>query len=323
MWLKNEENYTTKFLIKKEKKKDWLIFFKNNLQLKTIKTNSFDIIEKLENNFFEYYKLSLSNKHYIKMCLLVMTEENIDINSINFEKTLKNSQYDPKKILLLANIHNYRLVKESANFLHDFNPEIAVDLNNLPNKKYLHSCFNTEAFNLFKLESHKKFEYLNENNKEIIKNLEDETKDSLFTIHTEPLVNWQLLKEFTKTSENVELFLDLIKQKIIKPNLLTKELDGKTTNLFELLMLKPTNNNYIILTSLLETYKENFNLKLTYNFFDEKLNLIKENLKETKLQQEIQNFTSILKKIELSVLKKDLLENLKEKEEDSGKVTKI
>lgn len=158
-WVKKTQHKELLFKIEKDRKPFWSNFFVKNLQLNTINKTSYDLIESLENNFFAYYKLNKQDKHYAKMCLLVLLEERMDINSIHWENFFKSSMIDPQKIILLAKRHNYLLVKETALFLESFN-NVKIDINEINEKKFLDSCFTSESFLDYKFNSHKNFQDL-------------------------------------------------------------------------------------------------------------------------------------------------------------------
>lgn len=318
MWIILEENKPVNVTFKKELFSDWYDFVISYLSLNTKQNNSFTVISSFENNFFEYHKLTKANKHYAKMCLLVMVEENIDISKIDWGNFFKSSYSDPKKILLMANNHNYRLVREAANFLHEFNPKIEINLNELPNKDYLDGSFNTELFNLFKLESQKKFQYFYLENNKITKRLLSKKENLILEIDTTPLVGWELLNNFFKDDEYIKLYEDLIEQKVIKPSLMVDS--EKKESLFEFLMFRSSENNLPVLSKLFFSNTELFNDKLMLEYFNQKLEQVNSlfNLEKMKYPKGMDNYISMLKQVEMFSLNKNLQQNLTNGKEEKG-----
>lgn len=325
MWINQKESGLAELVIKKELKPIWQVFFEKNIALTTLQTTSLHLIESLENNFFEYYKLNKANQYYAKMCLLVMLEEKIDINALGWKDFSQSSFVSPQKILLLANNHNYRLVKEAANFLYEFNSEINIDLNDLPNSSCLDPSLNTQLFRFFELESFKKMQYLHLENDKIARELKKDC-NSTFTISTEPFLRWEMLNMFTTNQFYLTLFIDLIKQKIIHPGLKLDQEKYSEDTLFEFLMFRQTPYSGLITEFLFDEFRDEFNLKEAIPYLRSKYAHIGDNFKNngTQIPKGLEECVFMIKRMETFFWQENLNNSLKEKEgKGSGSKTKI
>ncbi len=322
-WVKKTQHKEHTFKIEKDRKPFWNNFFVKNIQLNTVNKTSYDLIESLENNFFAYHNLKEQDKHYAKMCLLVLLEERMDINSIHWENFFKSSIIDPQKILLLANRHNYLLIKETSLFLESFN-NVKIDINEINEKNFLNPCFASEEFMKYKFNSHRSFRELQKTNEKIEKLLNNYQDDDFINIHTQYLLSWNLLNKFTKNEENILLLLDLIEDKIIAPGLVVEKNKNNNSSLFEFLMLRPQKENVEILKTLLRKYPEDFNFKATVDYFRKTLIDINKSFEaDDKIMPDyMSSYYEILKTLELLEIKENLILNLKNKDDDK-KITKI